>query len=115
MEVIRDELLAVREQYGDERRTEISMSSAEINIEDLITPGRRGRYLVSPGLCEVSAALRTTRPNAAVVVASRPPGSRKRTLWSVCWWPTPTTPFCASPPVARSTGSGCIQLPGGVP
>ncbi len=38
MEVIRDELLAVREQYGDERRTEISMSSAEINIEDLITP-----------------------------------------------------------------------------
>jgi DNA gyrase subunit A len=34
MEVIRDELLAVREQYGDERRTEISMSSAEINIED---------------------------------------------------------------------------------
>ncbi|WP_286203659.1 DNA gyrase C-terminal beta-propeller domain-containing protein, partial [Escherichia coli] len=29
---------AVREQYGDERRTEISMSSAEINIEDLITP-----------------------------------------------------------------------------
>ena len=36
MEVIRDELLAVREQYGDERRTEISMSSAEINIEDLI-------------------------------------------------------------------------------
>ncbi|WP_422794585.1 DNA topoisomerase (ATP-hydrolyzing) subunit A [Shewanella xiamenensis] len=38
MEVIRDELLAVREQYGDERRTEISASSAEINIEDLITP-----------------------------------------------------------------------------
>ncbi|EOD53954.1 DNA topoisomerase (ATP-hydrolyzing) subunit A [Aeromonas molluscorum] len=38
MEVIRDELLAVREQYGDERRTEINASSAEINIEDLITP-----------------------------------------------------------------------------
>ena len=50
MEVIRDELLAVREQYGDERHR-ISMSSAEINIEDQITPGRRGRYLVSPGLC----------------------------------------------------------------
>ncbi|MBV7415195.1 DNA topoisomerase (ATP-hydrolyzing) subunit A [Aeromonas sp. sif2433] len=38
MEVIRDELLAVRDQYGDERRTEINASSAEINIEDLITP-----------------------------------------------------------------------------
>ncbi|MGL6351668.1 MAG: DNA topoisomerase (ATP-hydrolyzing) subunit A, partial [Aeromonas sp.] len=38
MEVIRDELLAVREQYGDERRTEINFSSIELNTKDLITP-----------------------------------------------------------------------------
>ncbi|GAA3958937.1 DNA gyrase subunit A [Allohahella marinimesophila] len=36
MEVIREELEAVRDEYGDERRTEITASSADINIEDLI-------------------------------------------------------------------------------
>ncbi|EKE76678.1 DNA gyrase subunit A [Gallaecimonas xiamenensis] len=36
MEVIREELVAVAEQFGDERRTEISESSADISIEDLI-------------------------------------------------------------------------------
>ncbi|MGL5949740.1 MAG: DNA topoisomerase (ATP-hydrolyzing) subunit A [Aeromonas sp.] len=38
MEVIQEELVAIREQYGDARKTEITTSSAEINIEDLITP-----------------------------------------------------------------------------
>ncbi|GAA3527559.1 DNA topoisomerase (ATP-hydrolyzing) subunit A [Zobellella aerophila] len=37
MEVIREELEAVKAQFGDPRRTEITASSAEINIEDLIT------------------------------------------------------------------------------
>ncbi|WP_115718748.1 DNA topoisomerase (ATP-hydrolyzing) subunit A [Gallaecimonas mangrovi] len=36
MEVIREELVAISEQYGDDRRTEISESSADISIEDLI-------------------------------------------------------------------------------
>ncbi|MBT0726769.1 DNA topoisomerase (ATP-hydrolyzing) subunit A [Rosenbergiella australiborealis] len=36
MEVIREELVAVREQFGDERRTEITANTADINIEDLI-------------------------------------------------------------------------------
>ncbi|WP_108651529.1 DNA gyrase subunit A [Dongshaea marina] len=38
MEVICEELEAVKAGYGDERKTEITTSSAEINIEDLITP-----------------------------------------------------------------------------
>ncbi|OXY82853.1 DNA topoisomerase (ATP-hydrolyzing) subunit A [Oceanimonas doudoroffii] len=37
MEVIREELEALKEQFGDTRRTEITTSSAEINLEDLIT------------------------------------------------------------------------------
>ncbi|MBW7984643.1 DNA topoisomerase (ATP-hydrolyzing) subunit A [Enterobacillus tribolii] len=37
MEVIREELVAIREQFGDARRTEITANSADINIEDLIT------------------------------------------------------------------------------
>ncbi|MBS0846852.1 DNA topoisomerase (ATP-hydrolyzing) subunit A [Citrobacter sp. JGM124] len=36
MEVIREELEAMRAQFGDDRRTEITANSADINIEDLI-------------------------------------------------------------------------------
>ncbi len=36
MEVIRDELIEIRENFGDERRTEITNSSADLLIEDLI-------------------------------------------------------------------------------
>ena len=37
MEVIRDELIELRDQYGDERRTEIFASQEDLTIEDLIT------------------------------------------------------------------------------
>ncbi|MFD1806497.1 DNA topoisomerase (ATP-hydrolyzing) subunit A [Pasteurella oralis] len=36
MEVIREELAQIREQFNDPRRTEITASSADINLEDLI-------------------------------------------------------------------------------
>ncbi|MHB8727724.1 MAG: DNA gyrase subunit A [Sulfuricaulis sp.] len=36
MTVIRDELLAIREQYGDARRTEIVQSRVNLSVEDLI-------------------------------------------------------------------------------
>lgn len=35
-DIVRDELLDVKEKYGDERRTEISMSDGDISIEDMI-------------------------------------------------------------------------------
>ena len=38
LEVIREELLEVREQYGDARRTEISADAVFINREDLVVP-----------------------------------------------------------------------------
>ncbi|MBK1722221.1 DNA gyrase subunit A [Thiocystis violacea] len=38
MEVIRDELIAVREQFGDERRTEIQIDQTDLTLEDLIAP-----------------------------------------------------------------------------
>jgi len=37
MEVIRDELTAIREQYGDARRTEILRARLDLSMEDLIT------------------------------------------------------------------------------
>ena len=61
MEVIREELELIRDQFGDERRTEITANSADINIEDLINR----KMWWSPcriRVCEVSAAdrLRST-------------------------------------------------------
>ncbi len=37
MEVIREELIAIREQYGDARRTEILRDRLDLSLEDLIT------------------------------------------------------------------------------
>ena len=37
MQVIRDELIAMRDQYGDERRSEILQSRLDLTLEDLIT------------------------------------------------------------------------------
>lgn len=38
LQVIRDELIAIREQYGDARRTRIERDESDLTIEDLITP-----------------------------------------------------------------------------
>ena len=37
MQVIRDELAAVRDQFGDERRTEIQQAQSDLTLEDLIS------------------------------------------------------------------------------
>jgi DNA gyrase subunit A len=37
MKVIREELVAIRDQYGDKRRTEILSARVSVNVEDLIT------------------------------------------------------------------------------
>lgn len=38
MEIIREELVQIKTQFNDERRTEITAASGDINLEDLITP-----------------------------------------------------------------------------
>ncbi|GAB4179894.1 MAG: DNA gyrase subunit A [Wenzhouxiangellaceae bacterium] len=38
MEVIRDELIAIRDEYGDARRTEIVRDQLDLTLEDLIAP-----------------------------------------------------------------------------
>ncbi len=38
MEVIREELVAIREQFGDARRTEIQVDHTDLTLEDLINP-----------------------------------------------------------------------------
>jgi DNA gyrase subunit A len=38
LEVIRAELIEIRDEYGDERRTRIEQDESDLTIEDLITP-----------------------------------------------------------------------------
>jgi DNA gyrase subunit A len=35
-QIIKDELIEIKEKYGDERRTEIDYSGGEMSIEDII-------------------------------------------------------------------------------
>ena len=40
LQIVKDELIALRDKYGDERRTEIAHVSGEVDIEDLIPVGQ---------------------------------------------------------------------------
>jgi DNA gyrase subunit A len=74
MEVIREELEAVVEEYGDERRTEITASSHDLTVEDLITEEDRvvtissGGYAKSQPLTDYQAQKRGGMGKAAASV-----------------------------------------------
>ncbi|MFM8330797.1 MAG: DNA gyrase C-terminal beta-propeller domain-containing protein, partial [Candidatus Methylumidiphilus sp.] len=71
MEVIRDELLAVREQFGDKRRTEIiqdrlDLSAADlITVEDMVVTVSHGGYVKSQPLADYRAQRRGGRGKQA--------------------------------------------------
>jgi DNA gyrase subunit A len=74
MQVIKDELIEMREQYGDKRRTEIQMSQSDLNIEDLIseedvvvTLSHEG-YAKSQPLSDYRAQRRGGRGKAATAI-----------------------------------------------
>ena len=110
MEVIRDELLAVREAV----RRRASHRDQHVQRRDQHRrsdhPGRRGRYLVSPGLCESISRSPTTGPTPRWSWQVGHPDQEEDFVERLLVANT-TTPFCASPPVARSTGSKVYQLP----
>ncbi len=74
MEVIREELEAIREEYGDERRTEITSSTHDLTVEDLITEEDRvvtiskGGYAKSQPLSDYQAQRRGGMGKAAASV-----------------------------------------------
>lgn len=74
MEVIREELEAVNEEYGDERRTEITASNHDLTVEDLITEEDRvvtissGGYAKSQPLTDYQAQRRGGTGKAAASV-----------------------------------------------
>ena len=74
LEVIRQELLAIREQYGDERRTRIEADETDLTIEDLIVPEdvvvtlSHGGYAKAQAVSEYRAQGRGGRGKSATAV-----------------------------------------------
>ncbi|HWU85497.1 MAG TPA: DNA gyrase subunit A [Rhodocyclaceae bacterium] len=72
--IIGDELRLINTQFGDARRSEIVMSTADINMEDLITPQdmvvtmSHGGYIKSQPLADYAAQKRGGRGKAATAV-----------------------------------------------
>ena len=57
-QIIKDELLEVKEKYGDERRSEIDYSGGEMSIEDLI-PDEKVVLTISRWLHQKNASIST--------------------------------------------------------
>ena len=72
--IIVDELNAVREQYGDERKSEIVLHTQELGIEDLITPQdmvvtlSHGGYIKAQPLADYRAQRRGGRGKQAAAI-----------------------------------------------
>ena len=72
--IIGDELRLINTQFGDGRRSEIVMSTADINMEDLITPQdmvvtmSHGGYIKSQPLADYAAQKRGGRGKAATAI-----------------------------------------------
>lgn len=103
MQVIKDELNEIKEQYGDDRRTEIRSSQEDLSIEDLITEedvvvtlSHEG-YAKAQPITTYSAQRRGGRGKAATSV-------KDEDFIDKLLLPIPMTPFSASPAVARFIG-----------
>jgi DNA gyrase subunit A len=74
LEVIREELIAIKEEYSDPRRTEIMTSQLDLTIEDLINPEDRvvtishGGYAKTQALEDYQAQRRGGRGKSATAV-----------------------------------------------
>ncbi|MFB0906365.1 MAG: DNA gyrase subunit A, partial [Pseudomonadales bacterium] len=74
MTLIKDELIQIRDEYGDERRSEIVESQEDLNMEDLITPQdmvvtlSNGGYAKTQPLSDYQAQRRGGRGRSASAV-----------------------------------------------
>ena len=105
MQIIKDELLEIKEKYGDERRSEIVYSSEEFNPEDfyadddmVITISHMG-YIKRTPLAEYAAA---SAPRAA-------PRATK-TSSNISTWPRCTIRCSSSRRRAAASGSRCTRF-----
>ena len=77
-DVVRQELLAVKEEFGDARRTEIIDDQKSLTHEDLITPENVGCYFVQRGAMQKFNHFQIIMPNIVEVKVKLRPKSRKK-------------------------------------
>lgn len=101
-DIIRTELTAIRDKFGDDRRTDIETISGEVDIEDLIPEQQSVITLTHGGYIKRQPVevYRTQRRGGRASPASP---ARMRTLWRICSSPPPTITFCSSPTAAKCT------------
>ena len=102
--IIGDELAAIRDEFGDKRRSEIVAQAEDLSIEDLIAPQDMVVTLSHGGYMKAQPSTSTARSSAAGA-ASRRPRPRRTISSSACSSPTRTTTSCASPTAGAFTGS----------
>lgn len=108
--MLKEELTAIRDKYGDDRVTEIQDVEDEIDIEDLIEEEQcvftltQAGYIKRTPVSEYAAQSKGAWARKASL-----PG--RRTTWWTCSPPPPMTIFCSSPTLARCTGRRAIRFP----
>ncbi len=93
--VLKDELIALRDKYGDDRVTEIQDVADEIDIEDLIEE-EQCVYTLTHGGYIKRMPVSEYRTQAAAAAASAQWRRRTRTLWTRCSPPPRMTISCSS-------------------
>ena len=108
--VLKDELTAIRDRYGDDRVTEIQDVEDEIDIEDLIEEEECVFTLTAGGYIKRTAAstYKAQRRGGKGITAM---STKRRTMWTPCSPPPPTISFSFSPTRAGSTARRAIRSP----
>ena len=107
-QIIHDELVAVKAQFGDKRRSEIITHTQDMSMEDLIAPEDVVVTLSHGGYMKAQRSTNIARRSAAAA-ASRPRRPRKTISSTTCSSPTPTITSCASPIAAACIGSRSMK------
>ena len=94
--VLKDELIALRDKYGDKRRTEIQDVVDEIDMEDLIEEEQCVFTLTTAAISSACPSV-STAPRGAAARASARWRRRTRTSWRPCSLRPRTIIFCSSP------------------
>ena len=109
--VLKDELIEIRDKYGDERKTEIQDVEDEIDIEDLIEEEQCVFTLTQNGYIKRTGVERVCARRARAAWARRASPPARRTPSWTCSPPPRTTISSSSPTPARSTARRAIRSP----
>ena len=110
LEIIKNDLTDIKNKYGDERRTEISMVTTEIDIDDLSTKKILSLQLLIKVTQNVCLSILINRKDAEVAVF-QVLQLVKRTSLNTCLQPQHTTHCCSLQLTVLCTKLKGYQIP----